>query len=377
MNIIKRSVQDIIEKWLFKGKVITVYGARQVGKTTMAKALLKKWGNENDYFNCDILTVRDAFKKQDPNALKRIIGESRFIVIDEAQRIENIGLILKIMHDSFPDVQIVATGSSSFELSNKINEPLTGRALEFILYPFSIAELKSIYTPIELDGQIEHFLRFGSYPEIADKNEKDAMILLDNLSSKYLYKDILEFEQIKKPKKLIKLLQLLAFQLGNEVSKHELATKLSINRETVERYLDLLEKSFVIFRLGSFSRNLRKELTKKEKIYFYDIGIRNSLIAKYNTLEFRDDTGALFENFCIVERMKYIQRIEEMKNQYFWRTHDKKEIDYVEESDGKLEGFEFKWKKGSFKKPIAFLESYENSSISLVNRDNFWDFIGM
>ena len=377
MKIIERSLQAVIEKWLFKQKVITIYGARQVGKTTLAKVLLKKWGNEKDYFNCDLIGVRNAFQKQDPIALKRIIGDTNLIVIDEAQRVEDIGLVLKILHDTFPELQIIATGSSSFTLANKINEPLTGRALEFILYPFSVVEMHSYFTMIELEGEIERLMRFGSYPEIVHKSDGDAITLLDNLASKYLYKDILELDRIKKPEKLLKLLQLIALQLGNEVSIHELAMKLALNRETVERYLDLLEKSFVIFKLRSFSRNLRKELTKKVKIYFYDIGIRNSLISRYNAIEFRDDIGALFENLCIVERMKYLQRTEQKHNQYFWRTHDKKEIDYIEESDGKLVGYEYKWTKGKCKKPAEFLTTYKGSEIFLVNRDTFWKFIGM
>lgn len=375
MKFIKRDLQDIIEKWLFKGKILILFGARQVGKTTLAKEILKKHGQERGYFNCDIISVRQALRTQDPQILRRYIGSSKLIVIDEAQRIENVGLVLKILHDTFPDMQIIATGSSSFEMSNIINEPLNGRAIEFRLMPFSLNELKEIYSFVELNGNLEFFIRYGLYPDIVQKDEYEASILLDNLTDKYLYKDILEFEQIKKPEKLIKLLQLLAFQLGNQVSKHELATQLSINRETIERYLNLLEKAFIIFRLKSFSRNLRKELGKKEKIYFFDTGIRNSLIARYNPLEFREDKGALFENFCIIERLKYLQRNELRKNQFFWRTHDKKEIDYIEEFNEKIDGYEFKWKSKRIKKPKDFLDTYKGSSISFITRDNFWGFI--
>jgi len=375
MKYIERSIQKNIEKWLFKGKIITIYGARQVGKTTLSKKLLQKFGQEKDYFNCDYINVREAFENQNPNNLKKVVGDSKFIVIDEAQRVRNIGVALKIIHDNFPDIQVVATGSSSFELANKINEPLTGRGLEFILFPFSMFELQQKFSFLELKELQEQTMRFGSYPEIIDKNETDSIFLLENLAGKYLYKDILDFEQIKKPDLLLNLLKLLSFQLGNEVSKHELATTLSVNRDTIERYLDLLEKAFVIFRLKSFSRNLRKELTKKEKIYFFDIGIRNSLISRYNQLAYREDIGGLFENFCIVERMKYLQRNEFRYNRYFWRTHDKKEVDYLEEFNNQLSGFEFKWSKGRFKVPVDFINTYKNSTVSLINKENVWDFI--
>ncbi len=377
MKIIKRTLQNTIEKWLFKGKILTIFGARQVGKTTLAKTILDKFGDKKDYFNCDFLSIRESFEQQNPDYLKRIIGNSKIIVIDEAQRVKNIGLILKILNDTFPETQIIATGSSSFELANKINEPLTGRALEFILYPFSLNELQSIFTFPQLQNQLEFFLRFGSYPEIVDKSEQDAIILLDNLTGKYLYKDIFEFEQIRKSDKLVKLLQLLSFQVGNQVSIHELSTQLGINRETVERYIDLLEKAFVIFRLKPFSRNLRKELTKKEKIYFFDLGIRNSLIRQFQPLEFRSDKGALFENFCILERRKYLQKMQLSKNHYFWRTHDRKEIDLIEEHNNQLHCFEFKYGNQKYKIPAEFLKTYQNSTISVINEQNIWDFAGI
>ena len=375
MEYIRRDLQNIIEKWLFKGKLITIFGARQVGKTTLVKHLLKEHGNEKDYFNCDIISVRQALQSQDPNLLRRYIGYSKFIVIDEAQRISDAGLILKLLYDHFPELQIIATGSSSFELSSKLNEPLTGRAIEFKLFPFSLNELQQKFTFSELDSHVEFFMRYGLYPEITQKNESEAVVLLNNLADKYLYKDILEYEQIKRPDMLVKLLQLLAFQLGNEVSKHELGQQLSLNRATVERYLDLLEKVFIIFRLKSFSRNLRKEISKKEKIYFFDTGIRNSLISRFNPLEFREDKGALFENFCIVERMKYLQRNEFIRKPYFWRTHDKKEIDYIEEYNDQLDGYEFKWQPKKIKAQKDFLATYKNSTYTLISRRQMWDFI--
>lgn len=370
-----RSIERTIGKWLFRKKIIIIYGPRQVGKTTVSKSILKKYGNSKNYYDCEITSVRQALEKQDPIELLKIFGKEKIIVLDEAQKIPNIGLVLKIFIDTYPNIQIIATGSSSFDLANKINEPLTGRALEFILYPLSLTELTQKYNRIELDGQLDNLLILGSYPEIVNSRIKDAQMLLNNLSSKYLYKDILEFEQIKKSNLLIDLLQLLALQLGQEVSTNELATKLSCNRKTITRYLDLLEKAFVIFRLRSFSRNLRKEIGKKQKIYFYDLGIRNSLISRYNPLRERDDIGALWENFCIIERLKYLQNKQIHCNRYFWRTHDQKEIDYIEEYNNKINGFEFKWSKDRFKQPSDFLATYKNTSIRLVNKYNYFDFL--
>lgn len=377
MKPIKRDIQNLIEKWLFKQKIIIIYGARQVGKTTLVKELLKKYGDSADYFNCDFINVRQALQQQDPVALKRIIGEALLVVFDEAQRVENIGLILKILHDTYPNVQIIATGSSSFDLASKIKEPLTGRGLEFKLYPFSIRELSQIYRHLELAEQINNLLIYGSYPEIIYAAASDVKRLLDDLTDKYLYKDILEFETVKQPTLIVKLLQLLAFQVGNEVSINELATTLAVTRKTVERYLELLEKAFIIFRLKSFSRNLRKELSKKEKIYFYDLGIRNSLIAQYNPLSLRMDKGALWENFCVVERLKYREYTEIYGNMYFWRTHDQKEIDYVEEYEGILHGYEFKWNTNKYKIPEEFITTYKNSIVTVINNSNIWDFLGL
>lgn len=375
MKNINRDITPIIERWLFKNKIIIIYGARQVGKTTLVKKLLEKYGDSGNYFNCDIIHIRNSFNQQDPVTLKRIVGDARLIVLDEAQRIEDIGMVLKILHDTYPNIQIIATGSSSFDLSNKTKEPLTGRSLEFILHPFSLRELLQIYSPIELINQIEQLVIYGLYPEIVMAPQADARRLLDNLTDKYLYKDIFEFEALKKSSVIVKLLQLIAFQISNEVSLHELATSLGINRKTVERYLDLLEKTFVIFRLKSFSRNLRKELLKKEKIYFYDVGIRNSIIAQLNPLPLRNDKGALWENFCISERLKLREYSEKYGHVYFWRTHDQKEIDFIEESEGVFTGYEFKWEATKYKPPKDFINTYKNSSVNLITKNNFWEFL--
>jgi predicted AAA+ superfamily ATPase len=376
MKIIHRTLQDNLAEWLFRGKVLILYGARQVGKTTLVKELIRTRKKTSIYLNCDILSLRQSLEIADPVALKSLIGNSEIAVFDEAQQIHNIGLTLKIIHDSYPEIQIIATGSSSFDLSNKINEPLTGRALEFVLYPFSLHELRQIYPDYQLQNNLGPFLRFGTYPEMIDKSESEARLLLDNLTGKYLYKDVFEFETIKRPQLIVKLLQMLALQIGSEVSLNELSVKLRVSRPTVEHYLDILEKAFVIYRLYSFSRNLRSELTRKFKVYFYDVGIRNSLISNYNSLELRNDSGALWENFFISERIKYMQKEKRTANRYFWRTHSKQEIDYIEESDGILQAFECKLNpKSTVKVPAEFKSSYPNSEYQVVHPGNFWKYM--
>jgi predicted AAA+ superfamily ATPase len=376
MNIITRDLQKDIERWMFRNKVLIIYGARQVGKTTLVREVLKQFPSESIYLNCEIFSVQQSLQSTDTERLKEVIGNVRLVVMDEAQRIENIGMILKILHDTIPELQIIATGSSSFDLSNKINEPLTGRAIEFVLYPFSHQEMQQVYPPHELTERWRYFIRFGLYPEIIDKPESEATLLLDNLTGKYLFKDIFEFEQIKKPQFLVKLLQMLALQVGSEVSLNELSVSLQINRSTVERYLDILEKAFVIFRLYSFSRNLRSELTRKIKVYFYDIGIRNSLINNFNTIDIRTDGGGLWENFFILERLKYLHASGKNPNRYFWRTHQGKEIDYIEESGGKLYSFECKLNPSAKAvMPKEFATTYPNSEFQLITPGNYWRFL--
>ena len=375
--LIERDLQKVIEKWLFQGKILILYGARQVGKTTLVKNLKKKYPQDAVYFDCEAIEVKQALEISDPMRLKHFIGSPRLVIFDEAQKVANIGLALKLLIDHYPTLQIIATGSSSFDLANKVNEPLTGRALEFTLLPFSLGELRQQFLLGELDQQLERFLRFGLYPEISQKDEPAARVLLDNLTAKYLYKDVLEFDRVRRSEMLLRLLQLLALQIGNEVSYYELAQNLGVDRNTVVRYLDLLEKAFVIFKLRAFSRNLRKEINKKNKIYFYDLGVRNSLIANFNPLSLRSDVGPLWENFCLVERLKSHQAQGLVCHRYFWRTHDQKEIDYLEESEGKLRGFEFKWQKKDVIQPREFLATYPGSSVSLVNRENYQAFLNL
>lgn len=301
--LIRREIQAVIEQQLFKGKVIILYGARRVGKTTLVRQLIANQDNSR-YINCELLENKMALGTTNSAALKSFLGNYKLIVLDEAQYIGDIGRILKIISDTFPDIQLIATGSSSFELGNKISEPLTGRAREYHLYPFSMNELLSLKDKISLHAEIETILRFGLYPEVYGQPEREAIEELSQISSTYLYKDILQFESIKRPDLLLNLLNALALQIGSEVSLNELSRMLGESVPTIQRYIELLEKAYVIFRLRSFSRNLRKEISKGQKIYFYDLGIRNALIRNFNPLTLRSDVGGLWENFCIVERLK-------------------------------------------------------------------------
>ncbi len=378
MNI-QRSIKKDIEKWLFKGKLIVVYGPRRSGKTTLVNEILKEHSQEARYIDCDNITNRQALEIQDDKKLREFLGPGKLFIIDEAQRVLNIGLALKLLVDYHPDIQIIATGSSSFDLSNKISEPLTGRTVSFTLYPVSLSELMASAAANNLSfdpgKKLDDLLRFGGYPEIVSGRSPEPIVYLQELTSNYLYKDVFEYEGLQKPDVLVKLLQLIAHQIGNEVSYNGLAVKLEVSRETVIRYIDLLEKAFVLFRLRPFSRNLRNEIGKKNKIYFYDLGIRNALTGAFNALGSRDDVGALWENFCILERQKLIQEKHWYRNSYFWRTSTGKEIDYVEEYDERLYGYEFKWGNASYPIPKEFINAYKNSSVVLVNHSNYREFL--
>jgi len=368
---VNREIQDHIQQNLFKGKVIIIYGARRVGKTTLVKQVLKEYP-ESKYINCELLQYKTALETTNSEKLKDIIGNNKLMVLDEAQNIRDIGLILKIMVDTFPGTQIIATGSSSFDLASKISEALTGRMRKYTLYPFSVHEVSSEHSFTDLMAQMDRYLRFGLYPEVYDKSEEDSIEELNELASNYLYKDVLQYQNIKKPNLIIDLLRALALQIGSEVSIHELAKLLKQNSHTVLRYIELLEKSFVIFRLRAFSRNMRNEISKTQKIYFFDLGMRNSLIQNFNPLALRNDTGGLWENFCILERMKHLENNRKFVNSYFWRTYNQQEIDYIEEYGGMLHVFEFKYsptKKAAI--PTAFSSSYPEHSFTLITPDNF------
>lgn len=373
--MIKRNLLNILEHRLDDKKVLIVLGPRQAGKTTLLRELVKSNQLNTLWWNGDETDLRELLKNPSSTQLKSIIGSHKVVVIDEAQRIENIGLTIKLIYDNIPNVKVIATGSSAFELANRINEPLTGRKWEYFLNPVSYEEMVHHHGLLEERRLLEHRLIYGYYPEIITNpgNEKET---LHQLADSYLYKDILTWENVQKPEKLEKLIQALAFQLGNEVSYLELSRMTGIDKETVERYIMLLERAFVVFRLGAFSRNLRKELSKARKIYFYDNGIRNAVIRNYAPLGLRSDIGALWENFLISERLKYLQSSGLFANQFFWRTHDRQEIDYIEEKDGILNAFEFKWsEKAKSKFPKIFLKTYPKHKTEVINKSNFESFI--
>lgn len=378
--IYKRKIEDIVEKLLFeKGgqkKALIIYGARQVGKTTFVKELLKRHPEGSAYYNCDYVDVQEQFAYTRAGQFGSIVRGLKLLVLDEAQRIENIGLVLKILIDEFPHLQVLATGSSSFELSNNINEPLTGRKIEIKLFPLSLEELFRGKNAIEKQRIVPDLLRFGGYPLAVNASLEEREVTLKELTNSYLFKDIFTFQDLRKPELLQRLLQLLAFQIGHEVSYHELATQLGVDQTVVQRYLDLLEKAFVVFRLSAFSRNLRKEVSKTRKVYFYDLGIRNMVIKNFNDLSLRNDAGELWENFCILERLKYLEYALTSANTFFWRTYDKKEIDYIEEREGRIHAYEFKWKDGKkVKEPKEFLSTYAGSSFRVVTPSTLEAFV--
>ncbi|MCP4699839.1 MAG: ATP-binding protein [Gammaproteobacteria bacterium] len=369
--MIKRLLGKIILERFHRGKLILVLGPRQAGKTTLMRWVVEQSGLSALWLNGDEPDVRELLSNTTSTRLKTLLGGHRLAVIDEAQRIPNIGLSLKLMADNLQNTQILVTGSSALELANKINEPLTGRKYEYFLFPLSYAELAAHTSPLEERRLLEHRLIYGCYPEPVTwpGEEKER---LHQLADSYLYKDIFTHEQIKKPAVLEKLLQALALQIGSEVNYHELGQLAGADRQTVERYIDLLEKSFVVFRLPSLNRNMRNEIKKGRKIYFYDNGIRNSIIKNFNPLNLRQDTGALWENFLVNERIKANHYAGRWVNRYFWRTHAQQEIDYIEECDGKLYAFEFKWNpKAKARFPKNFIRAYPQSETMAVTTGNF------
>jgi hypothetical protein len=375
---IPRLLLPKLQEALLPGKVLVLYGPRQVGKTTLAKELLSIVPLRSRFVNADELLYREVLASQNRQRLGELLGDSELLVIDEAQRVPEIGLNLKILVDSFPQAIILATGSASFELANKINEPLTGRKLNFNLFPASYAEIRQVFGILEARFQLERWLVWGGYPAIVTTDNPELRErLLGELVGSYLYRDLLDMEGIRHSDKIVNLLRLLAFQIGQEVSLAELAAGLALSRKTVERYLDLLEKVFVIFKVGGFSRNLRKEVTKNSRYYFYDNGVRNSLIQNFNPLSLRNDVGQLWENYLVVERRKTNQIAGRAPNTYFWRTYDQKEIDYVEEHGGRLFGYEFKWQPAELRRASRnkFLDAYPDSELSTIHRENFESFL--
>jgi len=373
--MIARAIEDSIRKEINAGrKAVVLFGARQVGKTTLLRSLFP---NDDGvlWLNGDESNTRVLLTAQSVEQLRAIIGKHNMIVIDEAQRIPDIGIVLKLIIDNIPQVRVVATGSSSLDLANRAAEPLTGRKRQFTLFPISFSEMVAHHGLFSELNLITHRLIYGYYPDIVNSPGEERL-LLQELSDSYLYKDILALDKIKKSEQLTRLLRALAFQIGSQVSYTELGQLCGLDNKTVEKYISVLEQTFVIFRLGSYSRNLRNELKKSRKIYFADNGIRNALIADFRPVELRDDVGKLWENFIISERFKRNKYAESYSNPWFWRIQTQQEIDYVEEQDGHLSAFEFKWNPDSKTKcPKAFLAVYPDSSFSVIHKGNIADFL--
>jgi len=372
--MVKRLLEENILAKLNKEKAIILLGPRQVGKTTLLKDLFKN-STETIWLNADEIDVQALFANISAKRLEAIIGNKKVVIIDEAQRIPAIGLRMKLITDQMPEVQLIATGSSAFELSNKLNEPLTGRKWEFKMYPISFQEMANHHGLLDEMRLLPHRLIYGYYPDVVNHPGTEKEILRQ-LSDSYLYKDILLIDQIKKPAALVKLLQALAFQVGSQVSYHELAQLCGLDGKTIEKYMMLLEQSYIIFRLTSFTRNLRNELKKSRKIYFYDNGIRNALIANFNQIEKRADIGALWENYLVAERVKHLAYQQKWVNHWFWRTTEQQEIDYLEEVDGKLTAYEFKWNPSAkVTIPNSFKQAYPSAEINIIHRENFEQFL--
>ena len=370
--IFHRMLQDNIEKHLYKGRVIILYGARQVGKTILSKKILNTSSKKGRYLNGDEPSVVANLTNRSAAELKSFIGDYELVVIDEAQRVENIGITLKLLVENYPEMQIIATGSSSFDLANKISEPLTGRSWTFHLEPLSFIEITQGDRLIS-DQTMKRMLLFGSYPMIWNMSDSEAVDALTELSSNYLFKDILKYENLKKAPLLTKLLQALALQLGNEVSLRELSNLLEVDIKTIERYIFLLEQTFVIYRLPALKRNPRSEVGKLRKIYFIDLGLRNSLIRNFNELNLRNDVGALWENFCVTERIKSNEYGEYKPNYFFWRSYSQKKIDLIEEYNGNMSAFEFKWREKQAKLPNEFNVLYPKNTFTVITSNNFAD----
>lgn len=374
--MIRRQLQDVIEARMFAGKAIIVIGARQVGKSTLFNMVLEGRKESALQLNCDEPEVQEMLSAMNTQELRLLIGQNKILVIDEAQRVENIGMTLKRIADNFPDVQLLVTGSSSFELQNKLNEPLTGRKFEYHLFPLSTGELLNAQGLLSVKQTLESRLIFGSFPDIFNHQE-DAKNLLYNLSNSYLYKDLLNLESVRRPALLGKLLTALALQVTSEVSYNELAQTVGTDNKTVEKYIDLLEKCYIIFKLNGFSRNLRTELKRAKKFYFYDNGIRNAILQNFAPLALRQDVGALWENFFISERIKANQYSGRYVNSYFWRTNQQQEIDYIEECDGQFSLFEMKWnpKRANTQFPNTFLTAYDVKEKAIVTPENWLEWV--
>jgi predicted AAA+ superfamily ATPase len=365
-----------LKKLVKPNKVVILYGPRRVGKTTLVKKFLEGIKKSKIYFNGEDIFVQENLSSQSIIKLKDFIGKAKIVIIDEAHKIPNIGLNLKLVVDNIENIKVIATGSASFELVQKIGEPLTGRKFTLKLFPLAQFELSQIENPYETQSNLEKRLIFGSYPEIVlSESNKERILHLKELVNSYLLKDILEINSIKHSDKLIRILRLLAFQIGKEISFSEIASQVSLDKKTVENYLDLLEKVFIIFKLSGFSKNLRKEVSKNKKYYFYDLGIRNAIINNFNLLPLRNDIGSLWENYVISERIKKQEYEMVTVNNYFWRTYERKEIDFIEEREGKLFAYEIKWDKSKILPPDDFINTYPKAKFEVINQVNYLKFI--
>lgn len=371
--MIDRKLRESIKNRLFQGKAIVLTGARQTGKTTLIHQILSDQ-NEISHLNCDEPLVRDTLTDANLSELKRVVGKNKIVFIDEAQRVKNIGLTLKLIIDHINKVQLIVTGSSSLELANEVNEPLTGRKWEYQLFPISWGEYVEYRGYLEAKSELEQRIIYGMYPDVINY-PGDEYEVLTQLSDSYLYKDLLSFKGIRKPDLLEKLLQALALQIGNEVSYNELSKVLQVDKNTVARYIDLLEKTFVIFSIPSFSRNMRKEISKGKKIYFHDCGVRNAIISNFNSLELRTDRGALWENFLIAERLKVLSYFRRRARMHFWRTTEQREIDYVETETGSVKAWEMKWNPKAKIQTVSSFEETYGATLKVITPDNFHEFL--
>lgn len=373
--MIIRRIQNLIEKRLHTGKAIVLLGARQVGKTTILRQLTKGKEDETLWLNGDETDVQLLFNNASVERFKSVFGKNKYVVIDEAQRIADVGIRLKLITDGIPGIQLIVSGSSSFDISNALNEPLTGRKWEFQLFPISFGEMVNHTQILTETRMLPHRLVFGYYPDVVN-HLGDEFEVLNQLVDSFLYKDILMLEQLKKSEAVVKLLKALAYQVGSQVSYNELGQLCGLNSRTVEKYIHILEKTFVIFRVGSFSRNLRNELKKSHKIYFCDLGVRNALINNFSIIEKRSDQGQLWENFIITERIKFLNYSRRKVSFWFWRTSDQVELDWVEEENGEIRGFEFKYGITSKAKiPKAFILNYPEAKTKIITPQNMHEFI--
>jgi len=370
---IQRILKERVKSKFFNNKTITIIGPRQSGKTTLVKTLLSDLPDVL-YLDGDDISIRQLLDQVNTQDIKRIIGKNKIVFIDEAQRINNIGLTSKIINDQFKEVQLILSGSSELDLNDAINEPLTGRKWEYTLFPISWEELNETLGYVNSQSQLKSRLIFGMYPDVIN-NQGNEIEVLKTLTNSYLYKDILTLSNIKKPEILEKLLQALAYQVGSEVSYNELARLLGVNKDTIKSYIQLLEKAYIVFRLKPFSRNLRNEIKTNRKIFFYDNGIRNAIINAYNDIDLRPDKGALWENFLVSERIKLLHYHKMYHNYYFWRTRQQQEIDWIEEYNLQLYAYELKWKaKNKVKFPKKFIDAYEPVT-KVIDKENFLDFV--